>query len=142
MRLIKFIPEHAKELVLEGKLSVGTMTPEHNWEHYIQRAADHDSWTIVEHGHIICSGGFIDMWEGVAEVWFIGSDKIQTKVKFVVETTKDIMNKSPYTRIHASVKADWKKAVRFASFLGFKKEGLMKKFGPEGADYLIMGKVK
>ena len=29
------------------------------------------------------------------------------------------MNKSPYTRIHASVKADWKKAVRFASFLGF-----------------------
>jgi hypothetical protein len=66
MRIIKFIPEHAKELVVENKLSFGTQSPDHDWEHHMERA----------------------------------------------------------------------------EFLGFKKEGIMKKFGPEGADYIVMGKVK
>jgi hypothetical protein len=33
-------------------------------------------------------------------------------------------------------------AIRFAEFLGFEKEGLMKKFGPEGSDYIVMGRIK
>ena len=44
--------------------------------------------------------------------------------------------------MHANVKADWMEAIRFAEFLGFEKEGLMKKFGPEGSDYLVMGRIK
>ena len=142
MRIIKFIPEHAKESVVENKLSFGTQSPDHDWEHHMERAALHDAWTGIENGHIIAAAGFIPMWDGVAECWFIGSDRIQTRIKSVVKTTKDIMSKAPYARMHANVKADWMQAIRFAEFLGFKKEGLMKKFGPEGADYIVMGRIK
>ena len=142
MRLIKFIPDHASVLVFDDKLSVGTMKPEHDWEQHMERAAQHDAFTGVENGHIIGAAGFIPMWDGVAECWFIGSDRIQTRLKTVIKTTKDIIGKMPYTRMHANVKADWAEAIRFAQFLGFKKEGLMKKFGPEGADYFVMGRIK
>ena len=142
MRLIKFIPEHAKELVYEDKLSIGTMRPEHDWEHHMEREALHDAWTGIENGHIIAAAGFIPMWNGVAECWFIGSDRIQRKLKTVVKTTLSIMEKMPYSRMHANVRANWKEAIPFAEFLGFEKEGVMKKFGPEGSDYLVMGRIK
>jgi len=38
-------------------------------------------------------------------------------------------------RIQASVSASDTKALRFASWLGFEDEGLMKKYGPDGSDY-------
>jgi len=108
----------------------------------MERAAQHDAWTGIVNGHIIAAAGFIPMWDGVAECWFIGSDRIQTRIKSVLKTTKQIINEVSYKRLHSNVRADWMKAIRFAEVLGFEKEGLMKKFGPEGSDYLVMGKVK
>ncbi|MEL0098281.1 MAG: hypothetical protein VW907_01850, partial [Opitutae bacterium] len=60
--------------------------------------------------------------------------------------TKEVLHeeivKTNYRRVQVNVRADWEVAVRFSKFLGFKEEGLMRKFGPEGADYLRMSIVQ
>ena len=40
-----------------------------------------------------------------------------------------------------SVKSNFKTGLRFAEFLGFKNEGLMRGYGPDKSDYYLMAKV-
>ena len=44
-------------------------------------------------------------------------------------------------RVSATINPDFPKAIKFAEKLGFKKEGVMRNFGPLGEDYLIYVKV-
>jgi len=47
-----------------------------------------------------------------------------------------------FVRIQAVVRTDWLVAIRFIERLGFKREGLMKKFGPDGNDFYLYGRIK
>ena len=44
-------------------------------------------------------------------------------------------------RVQGVCKADWPAARRFARLMGFEEEGLMRKYGPEQADYMRIAKV-
>ena len=44
-------------------------------------------------------------------------------------------------RVQASVHAEDHQAVRFARWMGFENEGLMKKYGPDGSDYYRMARI-
>ena len=46
-----------------------------------------------------------------------------------------------YHRIQASVRADFKAGVRFAEFLGFQAEGVMRKFDVAKTDYIRMARI-
>jgi RimJ/RimL family protein N-acetyltransferase len=51
------------------------------------------------------------------------------------------MHEAQVQRVQASVHAEDGQAVRFARWLGFENEGLMKKYGPDGSDYYRMARV-
>ncbi len=42
-----------------------------------------------------------------------------------------------YNRLQAAVRPDWSEAVRFVERLGFSKEMIMEKYGPQGEDYAL-----
>ena len=44
-------------------------------------------------------------------------------------------------RIQASVHTTDEQSIKFAEWMGFENEGLMKKFGPDGADYYRFARV-
>jgi RimJ/RimL family protein N-acetyltransferase len=46
-----------------------------------------------------------------------------------------------YQRIQASIAVTDKTAKRFAEWLGFQNEGVMKKYGPDGTDYYRYARV-
>ena len=46
-----------------------------------------------------------------------------------------------YQRIQASISVKDAKAKRFAEWLGFENEGIMKKYGPDGSDYYRYARV-
>jgi len=146
MRIIKFIPEHAEDIIQNTKLSLGTLYPKHDWKDHINKVAGYDAWTGLDSGHIIGCAGIFPMWEGVGEAWFIGADRIKahslSTIKFIKKVFKDKQDEGEYVRLQANVRADWPKAIKFAELVGFKKEGYMKKFGPDGLDYLIMGRIR
>ena len=47
-----------------------------------------------------------------------------------------------FERIQAITATGWSAAVHFLERLGFEKEGLMKKFGPDGDDYFLYGRIR
>ena len=47
-----------------------------------------------------------------------------------------------FERIQVVVGSDWPVEVHFIERLGFEKEGLMKKFGPDGSNYNLYGRVR
>jgi len=54
----------------------------------------------------------------------------------------DILVKtSKVKRIQTNVKADFKLGHRFAEWLGFEKEGLMKYYGPDGSNYIRYARI-
>ena len=51
------------------------------------------------------------------------------------------MSTNKIWRLQTAVKSNFKTGLRFAEFLGFKNEGLMKAYGPDKTDYYRMARI-
>ena len=103
------------------------------------------SFTLLDDNKPICSGGIIPSWLGNAQGWVISSKRIfKNKIKaarLIKERTDLLCANNKIWRLQTAVKADFKIGVRFAEFLGFKNEGLMKAYGPDKTDYYRMARI-
>tara|TARA_R100001463_G_scaffold32675_3_gene73063 strand:+ start:5391 stop:5834 length:444 start_codon:yes stop_codon:yes gene_type:complete len=146
VRIIDYQPSHLHDL-MDGPLNKGAIKNigyMREWASELQQPGW--SYTLIENGHIICCSGIVDMWPGVGEAWFIASSKIHDNVRPFIRFAKtDIMHRvttdNNLWRVQGVCKADWPAARRFARLMGFEEEGLMRKYGPEQADYIRIAKV-
>lgn len=102
------------------------------------------AFTAINNGEVICCGGVLKIWGKVGEVWVYCSEAM-TDNSFGMgrEIIKCFRTQfEEFDRVQAAVKADFKKAVRLAEVVGLKQEGVLRKFGPDGADYIMYGRVK
>ena len=103
------------------------------------------AFTLLDNNVPICSGGIIPTWLGNAQGWVISSKRIfRNKVKasrLIKERTDLLCANNKIWRLQTAVKADFKIGFRFAQFLGFKNEGLMKAYGPDKTDYYRMARI-
>tara|TARA_B100001013_G_C24517918_1_gene405740 strand:- start:311 stop:742 length:432 start_codon:yes stop_codon:yes gene_type:complete len=94
---------------------------------------------LIDDRPVVCTG-LIELWENCAEAWVIASSNISRTPVSISRAMKRGLNKrileDGYDRVQANVRADWPTAIRFAEFVGMKREGMMRRFGPEGADYV------
>lgn len=94
---------------------------------------------------IIACIGIHRLWTGTGEVWGIFSPLMRKypmawfKVKELLAYYQD---RNGFTRLHAVVRCDWEDANRFISHLGFTAEGVMRAYGPWGADMTMYALVK
>ena len=134
--IVPFMAEHANQILEQGlQLDEG-----HNW---------HDQAIVMEEAGFcvslladkkaVLSTGIIPVWDGVGEAWLLGSNEMPrypiTIARAIYECFYQWVDAKSLWRVHANVRTDWKTAIRFAKFMGMNEEGLMKKFGPEKADY-------
>ena len=103
------------------------------------------AFTLLDNNVPICSGGIVPTWLGNAQGWVISSKRIfRNKVKasrLIKERTDLLCANNKIWRLQTAVKADFKIGIRFAEFLGFKKEGLMVGYGPDKTDYYLMARI-
>ena len=104
-----------------------------------------NAYTLFVKDKPIVAGGIFILWKGVAEGWVLANRNIYD-VKFLaakeIKIRTDLLcKKNKIKRLQTSVKAEFTTGVRFANWLGLKTEGLMKKYGPDGSDYLRMAKI-
>lgn len=90
-----------------------------------------------------CIGGY-RLWEGVAEIWAWLSDAIK---KYPVAFTRRVLHSLEYHQVklnlhryQMSARVDAPKAERWARTLGFQREGLMRRYGQDGSDYILMSR--
>lgn len=100
------------------------------------------SWAATSRGNVLLVFGLRMPWDGLAELWMIPGDNIKSHAislvrgaKAVTDTALDNFN---LRRLQISVKVGNDTAFKFAKALRFEVESVMRKFGPEGADYYLM----
>lgn len=94
----------------------------------------------IEDGKIHAVAGIVPLWEGCGEAWAIPTKRIKQK-KIVVarhfKNTFDLVSKDlGMRRVQAAVTMGHHEAHRLVRFVGMVEEGLMRKYGPDGADYM------
>ena len=140
--MIKAVPykaEHFLELYKEST--------EGDVGHSVQYLAKQHEWnpatTLMYDGRIIACSGVSQLWPGVGALWtLITKNKPGNGVLFIGIANHWINQiMEGYRRIQAEVLASDESAVRFAEFMGFECEGLMKSYGPLGQDYYLYARV-
>ena len=103
------------------------------------------SFTLLHNNNPVCSGGIVPLWTGVAEGWVISSKRIfkkRIKASRLIKKRTDLLcAANKIWRLQTAVKSNFKTGLRFAEFLGFKNEGLMKAYGPDKTDYYRMARI-
>ena len=103
------------------------------------------SFTLLHNNNPLCSGGIVPLWNGVAEGWVISSKRIfknRIKASRLIKKRTDLLcAANKIWRLQTAVKSNFKTGLRFAEFLGFKNEGLMKAYGPDKTDYYRMARI-
>ena len=103
------------------------------------------SFTLLHNNMPVCSGGIYPLWNGVAEGWVISSKRIFKNrirsARLIKKRTEILCAANQIWRLQTAVKANFNTGIRFAEFLGFKNEGVMRAYGPDKSDYLRMARI-
>ena len=122
---------HFKRLVVrphEDVIKKAVKLSDTEWANSIGKEAV-EAYTCYLDGEIFCIGGLNILWEGVGEVWVIGSPEISKNkfsymkvIKFYLKYFKD---KYHLKRVQAQIVDDYDMLKRFAERLGFVYEGTL-----------------
>ena len=141
IRLIDFQADHAEELFTKNT-TLATADSKYTLRHWLDRMEKKDrAFTLIDNGHLVVAGGIFPVWDGLGEAWMIPSDQIpKYKIK-MIKTLRNhidlITEEDGLRRLQATVRDDFDIAKKFIEFLGFKREGLLKNYGPDGTDHIM-----
>ena len=122
---------HFKRLIVrphEETIKEAVKLSDTEWAQAIGKEAV-EAYTGYIDGDIFAIGGLNILWEGVGEVWVIGSPTVP-KYKFAYVRAvkfylKYFREKYKLKRVQAQIVADYDMLKRFAEKLGFKYEGTL-----------------
>ena len=117
--------------------------PVERWA-YIKKTAGPAVTVVDPQGQIVFCCGIHIMWAGVGEIWAVFSPlaKKYPHTWIVAKHLLEIEFKD-YVRLQAALDpVNCPESIRFDKRLGFKPEGLMKRYGPHDEDMIMYALVK
>lgn len=142
MRLIPFAADHLDQLEVQPGQAVDAalFTPE------IGAALVNDmARTLVAGGRVLACAGILPMWPGRAVAWALLSSQIGARgfprYHRWVRRALDDAHARGLWRIETTVDPEFDNAVRWAAALGFRYEGRMRGYAPDGRDHLLVARV-
>mgnify|MGYP003149623582 CR=1 FL=1 len=101
--------------------------------------------SVIRNGHLIGAGGIYPVWDGLGEAWVLPSEQVARYKKSFVRLIREGIDRMTaefeFRRVQATARADAQTAQRFLEFLGFEREGLLRAYGPDGADHVLFAKL-
>lgn len=97
------------------------------------------AWTLRRDGRVLGCGGVVLLWPGVGEAWSLsaaadGAALVMTRA--VAAGLAAAEADHGLHRVQASVRRDNGRGRRWLAVLGFEEEGIMRAYGPDGADFV------
>lgn len=133
MRIVPFEPDHLNRLLLQPSQAIMQPTlskPEYAESLYKAGPA----YSLVDGDAVYASMGLIPQWEGRAVAWgLISAEAGQHFIK-IHKAVRRTMTIHPYRRIETAVACDFAQGHRWATMLGFEREGRMRAYTPDGRD--------
>jgi RimJ/RimL family protein N-acetyltransferase len=101
------------------------------------------AFTFERDGRVLMVTGFLQQWPGVAEIWSVCT-KIEKGRRSFVQAARALVDRQyralELHRLQASTRSDDEASVRWLESMGFRPEGLMRRYGPDARDYLLMAR--
>lgn len=141
MLIERFRPEHLQSLILQPAQEWAR--PSFDDPSYAEQLAKFDSYSGFIDGRIVMCGGITRMWEGRGEAWaLIARDVGPSGMHSIHYAVKRYLGAATLRRIEAACDASFLQAHRWLVLLGFKYEGKMEKYTPDGRDCLRFAMVR
>ena len=110
-----------------------------------QNLARGPAFTGLADGEIIACGGILPLWKGVGEAWVVSSELVSlypiTFAKVIWRKMRSIIGELELERVQTTVDKEHKVSQKWLERMGFKNEGLMRKF-LGGRDYYRFAWIK
>ena len=111
-----------------------------------QTEKDGLSITGIVDGVIVGCGGIRKLWDGVGECWLILSPDVDRYAVSAYICIRDgfekLMAENNFIRLQAYGRMDFPKAHTLFKHLGFKAEGIARKYTPDSVDAILYARVK
>jgi RimJ/RimL family protein N-acetyltransferase len=106
---------------------------------------EHLAFTGLINDKVIAAAGMKRIWGNVAEGWFIAKNDVWnypiTIAKAVKQNIDYLATSNNIKRLQTAVRSDFGIGIRFANWLGFANEGLMKNYGFDGSDHYRFARI-
>lgn len=104
------------------------------------------NYTLFHGDKILMMISIIPVFEGVAEISFLTDNNFVNADKRVklamIRAFKEATDFLPFRRLQAKVKEGFDIGTKFVESMGLVAEGVLSKYGPEGDNYIMYGKVR
>lgn len=101
------------------------------------------AYTVMDDNSVVACGGLAEQWSTRAIAWSLISENISgLKFARLHKMVFRFLEVQDYPRIEMTVDHDFENGHRWAKLLGFKWEGLMKKYNPTGSDCDLYARVR
>ena len=109
-----------------------------------QYQATGNAQTAMAGGKIICCFGYVKLWNQVAEMWMLTSNHIASHSVALTRGAQrhinHIASEEKLKRLQATVNTQHDLAMRWADALKFQREGVLRQYGADGADYMMFAR--
>lgn len=104
------------------------------------------SFTVVDpQDALVFCAGVHHIWDGLGEVWGVFSPlarRYPHTLRCASRLLDMVILDGDYQRVQCAVNPAWPEAVRFIEHLGFSRECIMEKYGPNGVDHALYARIE
>jgi RimJ/RimL family protein N-acetyltransferase len=100
------------------------------------------AFTGIHEGQVLGCAGLVKQWENRAIAWALLSGNIGNEFVRIHRAVQRFLDLTEFDRVEAHVDADFVAGHRWIRMLGFREEGYMKRFNPNGGDAVLYARLK
>jgi len=104
------------------------------------------AWCGVANGSPVCAFGLVPLWNGVGEVWMLTDVRLPRFARTFHRVSRQMFNiyieELNMIRLQCTVHSRNLQARKWIESMYFKKEGLLKQYGPDGHDFFMFARIK
>ena len=148
--IIPYISDHGK-IIMESQMNHmltqkdASFIIKDNNKECMSLEQDGLAFTGLINNEVIAAAGMKRVWGNVAEGWFIAKNDVWnypiTIAKAVKQNIDCLATSNNIKRLQTAVRADFGIGIRFAKWLGFTNEGLMKCYGFDDTDHYRFARI-
>ena len=153
------VPLHRESAPLHRRFTVDPFRPWDTWsitpawdqpgvdlrDMAVQAAAAGPAWTGRWDGRVIGCAGFALLWPGRAQAWCLLDIEVPRRAWLGIHrAVRERLAQAPSLgvwRIEADAAFGFTEASRWLDMLGFEREGIARRFGPDGSDFIRFARV-
>ncbi len=141
MLIVPYQPAHLEALMIQP--SQAAIRPQlASAEYRAALGVPGMSFTALDGDRVLVCAGLMPSWEGRAEAWALMSTDLRVHFLAIHYATKRFLNACGIRRVEATVDAEFGCAKAWIEALGFRYEGPLEAFTPDGRDCMRYARVR